>query len=202
MVKWDKDDRKPQAEVVSVITAEGESDMAMKEILIESGFPLSFEEAVMKEADQLSEKITREELSKRKDCRDILTFTIDPVDAKDFDDAISIRNLDNGNYEIGVHIADVSHFVKPGTMLDKSAYARATSVYLPDRVNPMLPEKISNELCSLRPNEDKYTFSVIFQITNRAEIKHKWIGRTVIHSNHRSYHYRFGFLLRTKNVFD
>ncbi len=185
LVKWDKDDRKPQAEVVSVITAEGESDMAMKEILIESGFPLSFEEAVMKEADQLSDKITREELSKRKDCRDILTFTIDPVDAKDFDDAISIRNLDNGNYEIGVHIADVSHFVKPGTMLDKSAYARATSVYLPDRVNPMLPEKISNELCSLRPNEDKYTFSVIFQITNRAEIKHKWIGRTVIHSNHR-----------------
>ena len=122
---------------------------------------------------------------KRKDCRDILTFTIDPVDAKDFDDAISIRNLDNGCYEIGVHIADVSHYVQPGNVFDKVAYARATSVYLPDRVNPMLPEKISNELCSLRPNEDKYTFSVIFQITNRAEIKHKWIGRTIIHSNHR-----------------
>jgi ribonuclease R len=140
---------------------------------------------VLKAANELSEKITREELTKRKDYRDILTFTIDPVDAKDFDDAISIRNLDNGNYEIGVHIADVSHFVKPGTALDKCAYERATSVYLPDRVNPMLPERISNELCSLRPNEDKYTFSVIFQINNRAEIKHSWIGRTVIHSDHR-----------------
>ena len=139
----------------------------------------------MKEALSLSENITRQELIKRKDCRDILTFTIDPNDAKDFDDAISVRNLDNGNYEIGVHIADVSHFVKPGSLLDKVAYERATSVYLPDRVNPMLPEKISNELCSLRPHEDKYTFSAIFQINNRAEIKHSWLGRTVIHSNHR-----------------
>ncbi len=185
LVKWDKDDRKPQGEIESVITAQDDADMAMKEILIEAGFSLGFDADVMKEAEQLSGKITREETSKRKDCRDILTFTIDPVDAKDFDDAISIRNLDNGNYEIGVHIADVSHFLKPNSLLDKSAYARATSVYLPDRVNPMLPEKISNELCSLRPNEDKYTFSVIFQITNRAEIKHKWIGKTLIHSNHR-----------------
>ncbi len=185
LLKWDKDDKKPIASVESILTASDESDLAMKEILIDAGFSLGFEEEVMKEVDQLSGKITREEIAKRKDCRDILTFTIDPVDAKDFDDAISIRNLDNGNYEIGVHIADVSHFVKPGSNLDKSAYARATSVYLPDRVNPMLPEKISNELCSLRPNEDKYTFSVIFQITNRAEIKHKWIGRTIIHSNHR-----------------
>lgn len=185
LVKWDKSEKKPEGEVVSVIKAADTNDFAMKEILLEAGFPLSFDDAVMHEANQLSEKITREELKKRKDCRDILTFTIDPVDAKDFDDAISIRNLDNGNYEIGVHIADVSHFVKPGTELDKSAYERATSVYLPDRVNPMLPEKISNELCSLRPHEDKYTFSVIFQINNRAEIKHKWIGRTVIHSNHR-----------------
>ncbi|MEO5890468.1 MAG: ribonuclease R [Ferruginibacter sp.] len=185
LVKWGKTDKKPEGEVVSILKAEDVNDMAMKEILVESGFPLEFEETVMEEAMKLSETITREELKKRKDCRDILTFTIDPVDAKDFDDAISIRNLDNGNYEIGVHIADVSHFVKPDSILDKSAYARATSVYLPDRVNPMLPEKISNELCSLRPNEDKYTFSVIFQITNRGEIKHKWIGRTIIHSNHR-----------------
>lgn len=183
--KWDKADKKPQGEIVSVIKAEDESDMAMKELLIDAGFPLSFEAEVLKEAEKLSPKITREEMAKRKDCRDILTFTIDPVDAKDFDDAISIRNLDNGYYEIGVHIADVSHFVAPDSILDKAAYARATSVYLPDRVNPMLPEKISNELCSLRPNEDKYTFAVIFQITNRAEIKHKWIGRTIIHSNHR-----------------
>ena len=184
-LKWDKEDKKPMAEVLSVVTSKNESDAAMKEILIEAGFPLSFEKEVLEMAEKLSGKITREEIARRKDCRDILTFTIDPIDAKDFDDAISIRNLDNGNYEIGVHIADVSHFVTAGQLLDKVAYARATSVYLPDRVNPMLPEKISNELCSLRPNEDKYTFSVIFQISNRAEIKHKWIGRTIIHSNHR-----------------
>ncbi len=185
LVKWAKSDKKPEGEVVSILKAEDINDMAMKEILIEAGFPLEFEKEVLAEAMGLSETISREELKKRKDCRDILTFTIDPVDAKDFDDAISIRNLDNGNYEIGVHIADVSHFVKPDSILDKTAYERATSVYLPDRVNPMLPERISNELCSLRPNEDKYTFSVIFQITNRGEIKHKWIGRTIIHSDHR-----------------
>lgn len=185
LVKWNKTDKKPEGEVVSILKAGDVNDMAMKEILIESGFALEFDKLVMDEAMKLSETITREELKKRKDCRDILTFTIDPIDAKDFDDAISIRNLDNGNYEIGVHIADVSHFVKQDSILDKVAYERATSVYLPDRVNPMLPERISNELCSLRPNEDKYTFSVIFQITNRGEIKHKWIGRTIIHSNHR-----------------
>jgi ribonuclease R len=184
-LKWDKSDKKPEGEIKAIMTSENEADMAMKEIIVQAGFPLAFDEAVMKEANALSPNITREELKKRKDFRDILTFTIDPIDAKDFDDAISIRNLDNGNYEIGVHIADVSHFVKPGTALDKSAYERATSVYLPDRVNPMLPEKISNELCSLRPNEDKYCFAAVFQITNRAEIKHTWIGRTVIHSNHR-----------------
>ncbi|MCY7292514.1 MAG: ribonuclease R [Ferruginibacter sp.] len=184
-LKWDKSDKKPEGEIIAVMTAENEADMAMKEIIVHAGFPLQFDDAVLKAADALLPNISREELKKRKDCRDILTFTIDPVDAKDFDDAISIRNLDNGNYEIGVHIADVSHFVTPGSIIDKAAYERATSVYLPDRVNPMLPEKISNELCSLRPNEDKYTFSVIFQISNRAEIKHKWIGRTVIHSNHR-----------------
>ena len=185
LVKWNKTDKKPEGEVVSILKADDINDAAMKEILIEAGFPLQFDKVVLDEAANLSETITREELKKRKDYRDILTFTIDPLDAKDFDDAISIRNLDNGNYEIGVHIADVSHFVKPDSILDKAAYERATSVYLPDRVNPMLPEKISNELCSLRPNEDKYTFSVIFQITNRGEIKHKWIGRTIIHSNHR-----------------
>ncbi len=185
LVKWGKTDRKPEGEVTSILQASDLSDMAMKEMLLEAGFPLSFEKDVMAETAQLSGHITREEERKRKDFRDILTFTIDPVDAKDFDDAVSIRNLDNGCYEIGVHIADVSHFVKPGSALDKSAYERATSVYLPDRVNPMLPEKISNELCSLRPHEDKYTFSAVFQITNRAEIKSKWIGRTIIHSNHR-----------------
>jgi len=185
LVSWDKTEKKPIGEVVSILKSEDENDMAMKEILIETGFPLAFDKEVLAEVKKLQPNISREEISKRKDFRDILTFTIDPVDAKDFDDAISIRNLDNGNYEIGVHIADVSHFVKPGTLLDKIAYERATSVYLPDRVNPMLPEKISNELCSLRPHEDKYTFSAVFQITNRAEIKHTWLGRTIIHSNHR-----------------
>ncbi len=199
LVKWDKADKKPVGEVVSILHSEDLNDMAMKEILIESGFPLSFEKTVLDEAHKLSGKITREELKKRKDCRDILTFTIDPVDAKDFDDAISIRNLDNGNYEIGVHIADVSHFVLPGSILDKAAYERATSVYLPDRVNPMLPEKISNELCSLRPNEDKYTFSVIFQINSKAEIKHKWIGRTIIHSNHRFTYEEVQQVIETKD---
>ena len=185
MVKWDKADKKPEGEVVSILQASDVNDMAMKELLIDSGFPLVFDEAVLKAAENLSDTISREELRKRKDCRDILTFTIDPIDARDFDDAISLRNMDNGNYEIGIHIADVSHFVLPDSILDKAAYERATSVYLPDRVNPMLPEKISNELCSLRPHEDKYTFSVIYQITNRAEIKHQWIGRTVINSDHR-----------------
>ncbi len=185
LLSWDKTEKKPIGEVVSILKSEDENDMAMKEILIETGFPLAFDKEVLAEVKKLQPNISREEISKRKDFRDILTFTIDPVDAKDFDDAISIRNLDNGNYEIGVHIADVSHFVKPGTLLDKIAYERATSVYLPDRVNPMLPEKISNELCSLRPHEDKYTFSAVFQITNRAEIKHTWLGRTIIHSNHR-----------------
>jgi len=199
MLKWDKADKKPEGEVVSVLKAEDVNDMAMKEILIEAGFPLVFEKEVLDEAMKLSEVITREEMKKRKDFRDILTFTIDPIDAKDFDDAISIRNLDNGNYEIGVHIADVSHFVKPDSILDKSAYERATSVYLPDRVNPMLPEKISNELCSLRPNEDKYTFSVVFQITNRGEIKHKWIGRTIIHSDHRFSYEDVQTIIETKD---
>ncbi|HMI78239.1 MAG TPA: ribonuclease R [Ferruginibacter sp.] len=185
LVSWNKTDKKPQGEVVTILKSEDDNDMAMKEILIEAGFPLAFDKEVLQEVKLLPQNITREEIKKRKDFRDILTFTIDPVDAKDFDDAISIRNLDNGNYEIGVHIADVSHFVKPGTLLDKTAYERATSVYLPDRVNPMLPERISNELCSLRPHEDKYTFSAVFQISNRAEIKHSWIGKTIIHSNHR-----------------
>lgn len=182
---WEGGAKKPQGEVVKVLRAEDLNDVAMKQLLTENGFPLEFDAALLEEAAGLSDKITREEERKRKDFRDILTFTIDPVDARDFDDAISIRNLDNSYYEVGVHIADVSHFVKPGTAMDAAAYERATSVYLPDRVCPMLPERISNELCSLRPDEDKYTFSVVFQITNRGEIKHTWIGRTLIHSNHR-----------------
>src|SRR5207248_11327487 len=129
--------------------------------------------------------IPNAEIKKRKDVRDILTFTIDPIDARDFDDALSFRVLKNGNYEIGVHIADVAHYVQEDTALDKAAYQKATSVYLPDRVNPMLPEHISNALCSLRPLEDKLTFSAIFEITAKAKVKRPWLGKTIMHSDHR-----------------
>jgi ribonuclease R len=168
-----------------VLDAENSNDAAMKEILLEAGFPLSFPDDVMEEAARIPDSISADEIALRKDIREVLTFTIDPVDAKDFDDAISIQKLKNGNYEIGVHIADVSHYVIPDSALDKEAYLRATSVYLPDRVNPMLPEHISNVLCSLRPNEDKLTFSAIFELTPKGEVKDYWLGKTVIHSNHR-----------------
>jgi ribonuclease R len=185
LLQWDKDDKKPVGTVVSIMLPEDENDAAMKELLAQAGFPLSFPEDVMEEAERLPELLDSEEIKRRRDCRDLLTFTIDPADAKDFDDAISIRTLSNGLYEIGVHIADVSYYVHPETELDQEAYKRATSVYLPDRVNPMLPEKISNELCSLRPHEDKFTFSAIFQMNNKGEIKQYWLGKTVIHSDHR-----------------
>jgi ribonuclease R len=185
LVKWDKDDKKPVGTVVSIMQPEDENDAAMKELLAQAGFPLFFPEEVQEEAERLPDVLDSKEINNRKDCREILTFTIDPVDAKDFDDAISIRLLPNGLYEIGVHIADVSYYVHPDTELDEEAYKRATSVYLPDRVNPMLPEHISNELCSLRPHEDKFTFSAIFQMNTKAEVKQYWLGRTVIHSDHR-----------------
>lgn len=185
IVQWNKEDKKPIGEIVSVLNATDENDMAMKELLAENGFPLSFSKEVLDETAKMNEVIPLSEIAKRKDCREILTFTIDPIDAKDFDDAISIRKLKGDIYEIGVHIADVSHYVLPETALDEEGYKRATSVYLPDRVNPMLPEKISNELCSLRPHEDKLTFSAIFQMTDKGVIKQYWLGKTVIHSKHR-----------------
>ena len=185
LVKWEKDDKKPVGMVIGILQPEDRNDAAMKELLAQGGFPLTFPDEVLEESARLSETIDTAEIAKRKDCRSLLTFTIDPVDARDFDDALSIRTLENGLLEIGVHIADVSHYVEPETALDEEAYKRATSVYLPDRVNPMLPETISNELCSLRPNEDKLTFSAIFQINNKAEVKQYWLGKTVIHSKHR-----------------
>jgi ribonuclease R len=184
IIEWDKN-RKPKGEVIEVLDNESENNRAMKEILLENGFPISFPEAVIEESERVPDKISEKDLAARKDFRRILTFTIDPADAKDFDDAISFRALQDGNFEIGIHIADVSHYVEPGSTLDSEAYERATSVYLPDRVNPMLPENISNVLCSLRPHEDKLTFSAIFQITPKAEIKSHWLGRTIIHSDHR-----------------
>ena len=184
-LNWENGSKKPEGEVLSILKGKNPGDIAMKEIIIQNGFPLKFSEKVFAEANSLDEAIDARELAKRRDCREVLTFTIDPADAKDFDDALSIKKLDDTEYEIGVHIADVSHFVTPGSTLDEEGYSRATSVYLPDRVNPMLPEKISNELCSLRPDEDKYTFSVIFKINSKGKVKDYWLGKTFIHSDHR-----------------
>ena len=185
ITEWDNSGKRPVGEVVSVLDPENSNDAAMKEILLDSGFPLAFSDDALEVAARIPDTISADEINKRKDIRDIFTITIDPADAKDFDDAISFRTLKNGNYELGVHIADVSHYLEPETPLDKEAYGKATSVYLPDRVNPMLPEHISNVLCSLRPKEDKLTFSAIFQITPKGEVKQYWLGKTVIHSDHR-----------------
>ena len=171
ILEWDNSGKRPVGEVVSVLDAENTNDSAMKEIMLENGFPLEFSDEALEVAARIPDTISSAEIKRRKDIRDIFTITIDPFDAKDFDDAISFRKLKNGNYEIGVHIADVSFYVEPDTALDKEAYGKATSVYLPDRVNPMLPEHISNQLCSLRPKEDKLTFSAIFQMTPKAEVK-------------------------------
>jgi ribonuclease R len=185
LLQWENDGKRPVGEVVTVLDAENSNDAAMKEILLEAGFPLEFPDDALEVAARIPDTISNEEIKKRNDVREIFTITIDPADAKDFDDAISFRKLKNGNHEIGVHIADVSHYVEPDNALDKEAYHRATSVYLPDRVNPMLPEHISNVLCSLRPKEDKLTFSAIFQITPKGDVKQYWLGKTVIHSDHR-----------------
>jgi len=184
ITQWEKN-KKPQGEVIEIMNKDDENDKAMKEILLEAGFPIFFPENVLEESERLPDVISNDEIRKRKDIRDVFTITIDPFDAKDFDDAVSFKKLKDDLYEIGVHIADVSHYLEEGSALDKEAYSRATSVYLPDRVNPMLPERISNELCSLRPHEDKLTFSAIFQINNKAEVKHYWLGKTVMHSDHR-----------------
>ena len=185
IVEWNGKTKNPIGEVVSVLTDESVNEIAMQGLLVENGFPLTFPDEVLEEAARYSEYIDKDEVKKRRDMRDTLTITIDPVDAKDFDDAISFKPLKGGLYEVGVHIADVSHFVASGSALDKEAYHRATSVYLPDRVLPMLPERLSNELCSLRPNEDKYTFSAIFIIDKKGKVKENWLGKTLIHSNRR-----------------
>lgn len=199
LLKWEKGDKRPVGEVVNILDPENSNDAAMKEILLENGFPLEFPDDALEVAARIPDTISEAEIKKRKDVRDILTFTIDPADAKDFDDAISFRLLKNDTYEIGVHIADVSHYVEPDNPLDKAAYQKATSVYLPDRVNPMLPEHISNVLCSLRPKEDKLTFSVIFQITPKAEVKQYWIGKTIIHSDHRFTYEEVQAIVEEKN---
>ncbi len=185
VIDWRTGSKNPVGEVVEVMSGEHSSDMDMKMILIGNGFSIDFPQDVYAELDQYTDNISQEEIANRVDMREVLTFTIDPEDAKDFDDAISIRKLENGNLEIGVHIADVSHYVREGSQLDMEAEKRATSVYLPDRVCPMLPEKLSNLLCSLRPNEDKLTFSTLFELDEKFNIKHYTIAKTIIHSNRR-----------------
>lgn len=182
---WSSRDRNPIGEIVDILGKTGSADAEMHAILAEYGLPYHYPEEVEQAATSLSGEITEEALREREDFRSITTFTIDPRDAKDFDDALSIRKLENGNWEIGVHIADVSHFVRPGDIIDKEAYNRATSVYLVDRTIPMLPEYLSNGLCSLRPNEDKYSYSCIFEMSDDAKVQASRIVRTVICSDRR-----------------
>jgi len=185
VVEWTGKTKNPVGEIISVLTNESVNEQAMLGLLVENGFPLTFPDDVLEDAARYPEGVTKDEIKKRRDMRSTLTVTIDPVDAKDFDDAISFKALKGGYYEVGVHIADVSHYIEANSALDKEAYRRATSVYLPDRVLPMLPERLSNELCSLRPNEEKYTFSVLFTINKQGKVKDHWIGKTVIHSDRR-----------------
>ena len=182
---WPRGDHAPTGHIVDVLGDPGENDTEMHAILAEYGLPYRFESAVANAADSISEEITAEDIKGRRDFRDILTFTIDPADAKDFDDALSFRKLENGNYEVGVHIADVTHYVRPGSVVDEEARSRGTSVYLVDRTVPMLPEKLCNKLCSLRPNEEKLTFSAVFEITPLGRVANQWFGKTIIYSDHR-----------------
>jgi len=183
--EWKPGDKNPVGVVEEVFGFPGVHKTEMNAIMAEYGLPEHFPDNVEAAAKKLNTAITKEEVEKRRDFRDVLTFTIDPVDAKDFDDALSIQKLDNGLWEIGVHIADVTHFLKPGSILDDEAVERATSVYLVDRVIPMLPEVLSNFACSLRPHEDKYCFSAVFQMDENADISDQWFGKTLIHSNRR-----------------
>jgi ribonuclease R/exosome complex exonuclease DIS3/RRP44 len=182
---WPKNADSPFGSVIKILGKPGEHNTEIHAILAEYGLPYDFPIEVEAYANKIDTSITEEEIKNRRDMRDVLTFTIDPKDAKDFDDALSFQVLENGNYEIGVHIADVSHYLQEGTILDDEAYNRATSVYLVDRVVPMLPEVLSNFACSLRPNEEKYTFSAVFQLNNKAEVVDSWFGRTVIYSDQR-----------------
>ena len=185
ITEWPQKAKNPFGEIIEVLGNSGENQTEMHAILAEFDLPLRFPENVLKAAEKIPLEIPEEEIKNRRDMRDVMTFTIDPHDAKDFDDALSLRKLDNGYWEVGVHIADVSHYVTPNSILDDEAYSRATSVYLVDRVVPMLPERLSNGVCSLRPNEDKLCYSAVFQMNDEAEVVNQWFGRTVIHSNRR-----------------
>ena len=185
VTEWPRNSEMPLGVITDVLGLPGENNTEMHAILAEYTLPYRFEPEVEAAAAKIPVKITDAEVKNRRDFRDAPTFTIDPADAKDFDDALSVRRLKNGNWEIGVHIADVSHYVKPDSMLDHEAYERATSVYLVDRTIPMLPEVLSNNLCSLRPNEEKLTFSAVFELDDNAKVLGKWFGRTIISSDQR-----------------
>ena len=189
----------PFGSVIKVLGKPGEHDTEIHAILAEYGLPSEFPIEVETFAQKIDTSIEESEIAKRRDMRDTLTFTIDPKDAKDFDDALSFKKLENGNYEIGIHIADVSYYLQEGTILDDEAYQRATSVYLVDRVVPMLPEVLSNFACSLRPNEEKYTFSAIFEITETSQVVNQWFGRTVIYSDQRFAYEEAQYIIETKD---
>ena len=185
ITEWPEGAKNPIGEIIEVLGSTGDHETEMHAILAEYNLPYTFPKEVEDEANKLEAGITDEEVATRRDMRDVTTFTIDPADAKDFDDAISIKKLDNGNYQIGVHIADVSHYIEEGSRLDEEALARGTSVYLVDRVVPMLPEALCNGICSLRQDEDKLTFSAVFELDENAQIVNEWFGKTVIRSNRR-----------------
>ena len=185
IVDWDPKSKNPVGEITKVLGDPGLHETEIHAILAEFELPYEFTEEVEKESEGIPEEITEAEIKKRRDFRQVPTFTIDPADARDFDDALSLKKLDNGNWEVGVHIADVTHYVKPGSLLDEEAKQRATSVYLVDRVVPMLPERLSNHICSLIPNEDKLTYSAVFELTDKAEVITEWFGKTIINSDKR-----------------
>ena len=195
---WPENSKNPFGKITQVLGKPGDHDTEIHSILLEYGLPYEFPKEVEEDASTLPVEITKEEIAKRRDMRSDLTFTIDPKDAKDFDDALSFTKLENGNYEIGIHIADVSHYVQPKTILDNEAYDRATSVYLVDRVVPMLPEILSNGVCSLRPEEEKLTFSAVFEMNEKAQIVNQWFGRTVTYSDKRFAYEEAQAIIETK----
>jgi ribonuclease R len=183
VVDWDPKLKNPIGEIINVLGFPGLHETEIHAILAEFELPYDFSEEVEKDAEKISDVITEDDIRGRRDFRNIPTFTIDPADARDFDDALSLRKLDNGNWEAGVHIADVTYYVKPDSLLEKEAKQRATSVYLVDRVVPMLPERLSNNICSLNPNEDKLTYSAVFELNDKSEVLSEWFGKTIINSN-------------------
>ena len=198
ITEWPPQSENPFGEVIQVLGTPGNNDVEMKSILAEFDFPASFSRECEKEAEKFPVEIVAREIASRKDFRETFTITIDPADAKDFDDAISLKVRSNGNYEVGVHIADVSHFVRPGSSIDKEAYSRGTSVYLVDRVIPMLPERLSNNLCSLVPRTDRLCFSAVFELDENAKIHSEWFGKTIIHSDFRFNYEEVQEIIETK----